>query len=162
MHPEGKPYLKELAHRLGARWSNHRKPGEVFDIGGETRLESLRTIYRFSEGVCREVERRRDAAPFDARILGMRLVAWLHEHEDGPPTLHGEWRPGARGVLWRPAERDPHGRGRSATVAMTSPTFAFVPDRIRPRASGERASAAAPRPDADSVTRLHLPVALTG
>jgi hypothetical protein len=157
MHSEGKPFLKDLAHRLGARWSHARNPlSEVFDVGGETRLDSLRTVYRLSNGQCTEVERRRDCAPFDRRLIGMQLVAWLYEHDDRPPTLHGEWRPGARGVLWRAASP-----GRSATVAMTSATFAFVPDRMR----GAVRSSDLPestRPPRESVTRVHVPLPMTG
>jgi len=157
MHSDGKPFMKELAHRLGARGSNARTPvTEVFDVGGETRLESLRTVYRFSDGRCTEVERRRDCTPFDGRLIGMQLVAWVYENADGPPTLHGEWRPGARGVLWRAASP-----GRSATVAMTSPTFAFVPDRMR--TSNQNQLPAPPsRPPAESVTRVHAPLPMTG
>jgi len=67
MHPEGKPYLKELAHRLGARWSNHRKPGEVFDIGGETRLDHFTGGARGRAAAAGEVERRRDGCRHGAR-----------------------------------------------------------------------------------------------
>jgi hypothetical protein len=158
MHPDGKPFMKELAHRLGARWSSahnaQKSVLEIFDIGGETRLESLRTVYRFSDGRCTEVERRRDCTPFDDRLIGMQLVAWVYENNNGPPTLHGQWRPGARGVLWRPASP-----GRSATVAMTSPTFAFVPDRMR---TSDQLPAPPSRPPAESVTRVHAPLPMTG
>jgi hypothetical protein len=105
-----RPFLKEVGQKLGEL--------APLELTGATRVESLHTIYRFEDGICVEVERRKDCAPIDGRLHGMRLVGWVVEVPGGR-FLVPNWQQGARGVLWRT-------NGDHGTIAMTSRTFAFV------------------------------------
>jgi hypothetical protein len=117
-----RPFLKEVGAQLGAAAALLN--GEVTEeMRGDTKLESLHTIYRFENGVCMKIDRRRDYASTDGRLLGMRLVGWMVEGTDGTRWLVDTWRQGAKGVLWRAI-----GNG-GGTIALTSGTFAFVRDR---------------------------------
>jgi len=117
---------------------------ETLRADGETRLESLHTIYRFHDGVCVEVERRRDCAPIDGRLVGMRLVGWLVEVPGGR-FLVPEWQQGARGILWRKTDA-------TSTIAMTSRTFAFV--RRADKMDAAETRVAPSRPPMESMTRV--------
>ena len=141
-----KPMLKQLGLKLGLIGTFPLDAGE---LAGETRLESLRTIYRFRDGVCVEVERRRDCSPVDGRLVGMRLVGWLV----GDRLFVHAWQQGARGVLWRPV-------GGGGTVAKTSSTFAFVIDRAQNARAAAPANPPPARPPMESMTRVIEPTAL--
>lgn len=131
-----KAFLKEIGPKLGA---------SGLALEGVARLESLRTLYRFVDGECIEVERRRDCAPIDARLVGMRLVGWIMDNR----VLVPAWRQGARGVLWRAS-------GGGGTVALTSASFAFVRD-LAP--IGARMQPPPARPALQSQTRVIEPKA---
>jgi hypothetical protein len=137
IHP--KTFLKQFGTKLGVIGP---LPDES-ELCGETRLESLRTIYRFRDGECVEVERRHDCTPVDQRLVGMRLVGWLADNR----LLVRNWQQGARGVLWRPAA------GAGGTIAMTTATFAFVVDR-RFRTRDAAPAKLASRPPMESLTRV--------
>lgn len=114
--------MKEVGAQLGA--AKALLSGEIAEeVRGDTKLETLHTLYLFADGVCTKIERRRDCAPTDGRLLGMRLVGWLVEGSDGSRWFVDEWRQGAKGVLWRAV-----GNG-GGTIALTSGAFAFVRDR---------------------------------
>ncbi len=108
-----KEWLKTLAATSAEAWMTAVMPA-AFD--GVTRIESRRTVYRFEDGVCIEAERRTGETTGAEDCVGMRVVGWL----TGTDTLVATWRPGARAILWRLEEDG------SASVALTSPTFAFV------------------------------------
>ncbi|MEO6572328.1 MAG: hypothetical protein ABIP89_00720 [Polyangiaceae bacterium] len=108
-----KEWLETLASTSAEAWMTAVMPA-AFD--GVTRIESRRTVYRFDDGVCIEAERRSGETTGVEDCVGMRVVGWVI----GTDTLVATWRPGARAVLWRLEEDG------TASVALTSPTFAFV------------------------------------
>jgi hypothetical protein len=143
-----KPFLKEIGAQLGAAAALlDRDVAE--ELRGDTKLESLHTIYRFDSGICTKIDRRRDYAPTDGRLLGMRLVGWLIEGTDGSRWLVDTWRQGAKGVLWRTV-------GAGGTIAMTSPTFAFVRDRTLRTLAAAPAALTGALPT-ESMTRVYVP-----
>ena len=108
-----KEWLETLASTSAETWMMAVMPA-TFD--GFTRIETRRTVYRFDDGVCVEAERRSGESMGAADCIGMRIVGWVI----GEGALVSTWRPGARAVLWRLEEDG------TASVALTSPTFAFV------------------------------------
>ncbi len=152
-----KIFLKEIGAQLGAAaaLSNNEIAKE---LRGDTKLESLHTIYRFENGVCVKIDRRRDYAPTDGRLLGMRLVGWLVEGTDGSRWLVDTWRQGAKGVLWRNV-------GAGGTIAMTSGTFAFVQDRtlrtLAPLPGNAAPAVLTAVLATESMTRVYVPAAVT-
>lgn len=141
-------FLKEVGAQLGAAAALSN--GEIAEeLRGDTKLESLHTIYRFENGVCTKIDRRRDYASTDGRLLGMRLVGWLIEGTDGSRWLVDAWRQGAKGVLWRTV-------GAGGTIAMTSPTFAFVRDRTLKTLAAAPAVLTTALPT-ESMTRVYVP-----
>jgi hypothetical protein len=140
--------MKEVGAHLGAaKTLTSGEPSE--ELRGDTKLESPHTVYRFEDGVCTKVERRRDCAPTDGRLLGMRLVGWLLTGSDGSRWLVDTWRQGAKGVLWRAV-------GNGGTIALTSGTFAFVPDRTLQTLEAAPAVLTAALPT-ESMTRVYEP-----
>lgn len=148
-----KPFLKEVGAQLGAAAALLMNGEVTEEMRGDTKLESLHTIYRFENGVCTKIDRRRDYAPTDGRLLGMRLVGWMIEGTDGSRWLVDTWRQGAKGVLWRAV-----GNG-GGTIALTSGTFAFVRDRTTLQtvqtASAARTALTAALPT-ESMTRVYV------
>lgn len=108
-----KEWLETLASTSAEAWMMAVMPA-AFD--GVTRIETRRTVYRFDDGVCVEAERRSGETTGVEGCVGMRCVGWL----TGDGNLVPTWRPGARAILWRLEEDG------TASVALTSPTFAFV------------------------------------
>jgi len=119
--PSKKEILKKLLERDGARWL---AAPVLPELRGTTHLHTPRKVIQLDDGVCSCVFMRDTGELFADPIIGMRVAGWLW---DGQKTLADAWRPGACAVIFRVIDA----RG-NASVAMTSPSFAFFYAGNRP------------------------------
>lgn len=145
-------WLKRLAVTSEGTWQTAVLPRS---LDGLCRIETRHTVYVFQDAECIETARRGDDSDVQGPMVGMRLVGWCVDIE-GEPRITPLWRPGARAVLWRPRR----GHDADSSVALTSPTFAFVrmtrheDDAITvPRASDTHSHV---RPTPPSMTRIGI------
>jgi hypothetical protein len=112
-------WLKQLAATFEGTWQTAVLPRR---LDGLCRIETRHTVYVFQDGECIETAKRGDDSDVQGPMVGMRLVGWYVD-VDGEPRMSNLWRPGARAILWRPRR----GLDAESAIALTSPTFAFVP-----------------------------------
>ena len=112
-------WLKQLAATFEGTWQTAVLPR---CLDGLCRIETRHTVYVFQDGECVETARRGDDSDVKGPMVGMRLVGWYVDL-DGEPRMTDLWRPGARAIFWRPRR----GPEVDSAIALTSPTFAFLP-----------------------------------
>ena len=156
--------LKKVVADQGELWSDG--PPKLATFEGDASVATKNTVYRFHDGICFSVDGRNKRPPsgHDIRVealqkqdcFGMRIVAWLLDHDTDHPSLSSTWQPGACAVLWR--------RGLRESVALTSPTVQFNPsqdENYRPERIGPDLKRSAPpaygRPSNASMTRINVP-----
>ena len=116
-------WLKQLAATFETSWQTAVLPR---CLDGLCRIETRHTVYVFQDGECVEAVRRGDDSDVQGPMVGMRLVGWYVDVE-GEPRMTNIWRPGARAIFWRPAR----GAEAESSIALTSPTFGFMPMKRR-------------------------------
>lgn len=112
-------WLKQLAAAFEGVWQTAVL---ARNLDGLCRIETRHTVYVFQDAECVEAAKRGDDSDAQGPMVGMRLVGW-HIDVDGEPRMTNLWRPGARAILWRPRRS----AEAESTIALTSPTFAFMP-----------------------------------
>jgi len=147
-------WIKRLAATFEGTWQTEVLPRS---LDGRCRVETRHTVYVFEDAECVETARRGDDSDAQGPLVGMRLVGWCVDM-DGEPSLAHQWRPGARAILWRP--RRAH--DAESSVALTSPTFAFVrvtrddDEPITMPGVGEVTTHSHVRPSPPSLTRVAI------
>ncbi len=137
-------WLADMLPRIRLSASNRELP--VFT--GEHRVEARRSVITLKDGVVVRAEDRIGGKCAKA-LVGMSLVGWV-TLERGTRVVSSQWKPNARALLWSNSR---------SSVAVTSPSFAFVPERIASSAHRKQAPSIVPLPP-PSLTRVDLAMAV--
>ena len=119
-------------------------------FGAEMHLETANTVYRFLDGICYTVTKKRGHV--SGEMKGLRLLGWLVQEASGELVLSLYPRRGAPAVLWRP-QLD----GEDAFM-FTSAFVALAKSHRDERKEAAEARRSAPirRVDPQSVARLFV------